>query len=611
MKRAVVVVLSCALALSAAGQRNNELAFTADPKRVDIALAHTEQAAPSYAAELAERQRASQPLFIIVPGILGSKLVNERGEIFWGEKGLLSGFHREDLELTSKPVTAEFLDEFKLLGRRDFYGRLRDHLKFSSLGGRKVYLEFPYDWRQDIRVTGRRLHEFLQSQRTTIDGRDVVFIAHSMGGLAVRSWYRDYYVQKHDDYGFLRTPRVFFLGTPHFGSASALVELVGGYGSDSGFEAITRYFMKDLNDVSFSFVSIFQLLPFTQFGVTFRSRDGQETAGVDLYSAEIWRECQWGRVLRIRQHVDEREFYENYLPPRLAAAREFRDSMLDSSVESSIPDAVCFFSDGNRETPSVLRIEQTRNGCDLKVARRSPGDGRVIAEYTPFDASPHRHSTVRRLTSDHAALPRDIAFLNYIDEMRTSTLIGAILAATPTNAVYNAFRRAGSLLPVPVDMKTVGGTEAAKILAFNRFVLVAWTGQPLSDATIAHHLYEWAKAAPDNTETALRLYALTVAFDPLGKHAVYAANSASDILLQFDRWHSAAEYSKHALSLLTTVEASDLKFASHVHENAGVAYEKTGEFTEALRQYALAASSDGRRNRINLEQKLRERRMMP
>jgi len=604
MRRTLVVLLCCVLAVSLEG----ELTFTADQSRIDQALAYVAQSAPTFAAELTVRRQAAQPLFVIVPGILGSRLLNERGEVFWGEKGLLSGFHRNDLELTDRAAKAEFLAHFQLFGSRDVYGRLRDHLKFHSLGARKVYLEFPYDWRQDIRATGSQLHEFLQAQRPTIEGRDVVFIAHSMGGLAVRSWYHEYYAQRPEEYGFLRPPRIFFLGTPHYGSASALLQLVGGYGSDSGLESITKYFMKDLNDVSFSFMSVFQLLPFTQFSMTFRSRDGQESTGVDLYSSEIWRECRWGKVLRIRQHVDEAEFYDNYLPKRLLAARSFHEAMLANS-EKPIPDSICFFSDGNAQTPAALRIEQTKNGCEVRVIRRSPGDGRVVAEYTPFDPSPHHHSLVRHLASEHGALPRDLGFLGYIDEMRTASMVGAILASAPTPVVYHGFRRAGSVLPVPAEMKDIDKPATQAILAFNRFVFASATGQPLSNQEIARRLYALAKDAPDYSDTSLRLYALSVAFHPRGEQAVYAANHLSDILLRLDRWHAALDYSEHALSLLSSVRSTERDFLSHVHENAGVAFEKAGRFTEALREYGLARSKDGKRNRTNLERKLGEQRL--
>ena len=596
---AFAIVSFCCLARPLLG----DLMFTADQKRIDQALSYVPNSA--YTTEVAKQRAASQPLFIIVPGILGSRLRNESGEVFWGEKGLLKGFHRSDLELRDKPATPEFLDKFIFLGRGgDLYGRLRDYLKFSALREQERHLEFPYDWRQDIRVTAGQLHEFLESKREVIGNRDVIFIAHSMGGLVVRSWYHEFYSRRPEEYAFLRPPRIFFLGTPHYGSAAALVELVGGYGSESNFETITKYFMKDLNDVSFSFVSIFQILPFTQFKVTFRALDGHETTDVDLYSPEIWRQCRWGNVLRDRHHVKEEEFYGNYLAKRLDAARAFRDAML-ANADIRIPGSVCFFSDENERTPAALRIRQTKSGCLPEVVRRSPGDGRVIAEYTQFDPSPHPHAEVRHLASEHVALPRDLGFLAYIDEMRTSALVDAILRAQPTSAVYNAFRRAGSLLPVPVDMKLVGTPANESILGFNRFVFAASTGQPLSNKEIAHRLYKLAREAPNYSETALRLYALTVAFDPRGEHAVYAANHTGEILLRHDLWHDALPYAEHSLSLLHTLPRTETEFLATVHLNSGVAYEKSGRFSDALRHYELAGRK-AKTNLLNLREKLRE-----
>ncbi len=607
---AVSLLLISAVPIAARQKNGTSPLFAADSARIDVALRGVDRVAPRYAADLKKLRQDSQPLFIIVPGILGSILYDtDPKKPFWGEKGILSGFHGDALEYRDTSARAAFMDNFDFLGEHDVYGKLRDHLKFYSFGAPRAHLEFAYDWRQDIRRSAADFDAFLRAHREDITGRDVVVIAHSMGGLVVRSWYYSHFARepRSEDYSFLRPPLVLFLGTPHYGSPSALVALVGGYGSGAAFETVINYFTKDLNVVGTSFYSAYELLPFGASSVTFRDKAGNEHANVDLFHPDIWQRCNWGWRLRKRLKMPPEEFYGKYLPARLNIARTFVESMVAAGDDSSKnPSSVCFYSD-DTPTPAAVRVVQTESGCEPSGDEREGGDGRVLAEYTPYETTPHAHVAVRHLAQTHMKLPKDTAFLQYIDDMRDDALTRAVLAANPSDAVYTAFRNAGSLLPVPLGFARITEPETQAILAFNRAVLNAGYPTPRTDAELAKLLYECARTAPDNSESALRLYALAIAFAPDTKWAAYGGNHLGHILVSSDRWQDALPYLEHTRAHIALIDSDAADLLPRFYNTLAVAYERTGKHNEALRHYTLAESREALKNRKNLCDALEKR----
>ncbi|AWN52183.1 lecithin--cholesterol acyltransferase [Methylobacterium sp. 17Sr1-1] len=112
------------------------------------------------------------------------------------------------------------------------------------------YIEFPYDWRLDNRVSARQLEvlvdDRLRRWREFSDNPNarVIFVAHSMGGLVAR-----YYLEVLE--GWRKCRALVTFGTPYRGSVSALDFLANGY---------KRLFV-DLTEVMRSFPSVHQLLP--------------------------------------------------------------------------------------------------------------------------------------------------------------------------------------------------------------------------------------------------------------------------------------------------------------------------------------------------------------
>jgi lecithin:cholesterol acyltransferase len=112
------------------------------------------------------------------------------------------------------------------------------------------FIEFPYDWRLDNRISAQALAELVcdrlprwREYSGNADAR-VIFLAHSMGGLVAR-----YFLEVLE--GWRECKALITFGTPYRGSPNALGFLANGY----------KRLFTDLSEVMRSFPSMHQLLP--------------------------------------------------------------------------------------------------------------------------------------------------------------------------------------------------------------------------------------------------------------------------------------------------------------------------------------------------------------
>lgn len=163
---------------------------------------------------------------VIVPGVMGSELWQGSEKIWPNLKLLIT--NPELLKLDNPHVEArDILREIVVvpgLVKLAQYSRLADYLK-EGLGyepGRDL-LEFYYDWRQDNRVSARRLGQLIEEwqQRSPDAAGPVTIVAHSMGCLVSR-----YYVERLG--GTDRVERLILIGGPHYGSPRIVSNLVQG-----------------------------------------------------------------------------------------------------------------------------------------------------------------------------------------------------------------------------------------------------------------------------------------------------------------------------------------------------------------------------------------------
>jgi hypothetical protein len=220
---------------------------------------------------------------VVLPGIMGSELVDADGRVVWGTsmgslvKGVLTGAKAikrlqlpdgiGDADAPDGVVATRLLDDIHVIpgiwsvsigyeAMTAWFRSTFDVVEPADAGpGRPANLvAFPYDWRLSNRANARRLQAvvepLLERSRAEPGHADarLVFVCHSMGGLVAR-----YYVDVLG--GHEVTGKVITLGTPHRGALNALESLVNGV--KKGFGPLKI----DLGGLARSMPSLHQLLP--------------------------------------------------------------------------------------------------------------------------------------------------------------------------------------------------------------------------------------------------------------------------------------------------------------------------------------------------------------
>ncbi|WP_197041892.1 lipase/acyltransferase domain-containing protein [Sandarakinorhabdus oryzae] len=218
-------------------------------------------------------------MIIVIPGIMGSTLVDLDGKELWGVKPgtLLTSIIRLGRNFDKLRLPSGIGDEAapdgvrpgalipiphivgKLFGTEG-YGRLvawleqRFDVRQPQDGVPGNLITFPYDWRLSNRANARRIETelvpMLEAWRKASGNPDAKFrfICHSMGGLVAR-WFTEVLGGRE------LTRQIITIGTPHRGAAEALVRLSNGF--DPGFGPIKI----PLTGIIRSLPSAHQLLP--------------------------------------------------------------------------------------------------------------------------------------------------------------------------------------------------------------------------------------------------------------------------------------------------------------------------------------------------------------
>lgn len=260
---------------------------------------------------------------IVIPGVLGSRLVNRKtNEVAWPK---FTGTNSQQLAL---PITStnfaenqddlvatEIIDRarfFQLAPEIGFYDSLLTALEQGggyrhgnfenppSDGDHDIYYVFAYDWRRDNVESARLLMQKISKLKQQLNRPDLQFdvVAHSMGGLIARyvAMYGDHDVMQDDEprpnwSGAQHIARLIMFGTPNSGSMDALSTLINGY-SVLGTNLPRLKLLDALDrDAIFTTPSAYQLLPHCGYS---RFYDGKlNSLSVDLFDVETWRKYRW------------------------------------------------------------------------------------------------------------------------------------------------------------------------------------------------------------------------------------------------------------------------------------------------------------------------------
>lgn len=279
---------------------------------------------------------------VIVPGVMGSELFLGSEKVWPDVKHLFRNPELYQLPdktpLEPRGLVQEVVIVPNLI-KLDQYNRLGDYL-VEELGYERGndLLEFPYDWRQDVRQSARRLGERIEAWDPPAP---VTIIGHSLGTLVSR-----FYVERLG--GQRRVERLILMGGPHQGVPKAAASLV------LGPNLLPFGLMGDrLRDVMATFFSSYQILP------TYPCAVDQDGKRYDLFAMDAW--------LTEAQR------------PLIAAARDFRREL---GHHSSVP-AVSIFGYG-LETITGLKLRH--------------GLGDVLSQFKLI-AEPDGDSTIPKLSS--------------------------------------------------------------------------------------------------------------------------------------------------------------------------------------------------------------------
>jgi len=272
------------------------------------------------------RARTGKRPLIVIPGVLGSQLVNyETGEVVWP-----SAFRSSDDGL-SLPVSANLTaNKDNLVARKIIdtarlarltpevyvyhellvslknYGGYRegDWSNPGADGDQDTFYVFPYDWRRDNVESARDLIERLETLKRKLNRPDLRFniLAHSMGGLVGRyaAMYGDAdlppdNVQPVPSWaGSVHINRIVMFGTPNEGSADAFSTLIEGYSVTEGLRRRIPLLNKLSREDIFTAPSVFQLLPH-RTNTRFLDENLQPVP-IDLYDPAVWRSYGWSPV---------------------------------------------------------------------------------------------------------------------------------------------------------------------------------------------------------------------------------------------------------------------------------------------------------------------------
>jgi pSer/pThr/pTyr-binding forkhead associated (FHA) protein len=273
----------------------------------------------SDALQSAGAARGHKVPIVFVPGFMGSELWRGSDRIWPAVRYPLSQpeIYRlpDTTPLEPRAVAGEVVIVPGLI-KLDRYNRVADYL-IEALGyerGKDV-LEFPYDWRQDVRDSAMRLGRAIEEW--PVRG-PITIIAHSMGCLVSR-----WYVEKLG--GRDKVGRMVLLGGPHLGAPRAVTTLVPGARLLPFGLAGDR-----LTETFATFPSTYQLLPWGNAGT---DEDGSP---LNLFDDDRW-------------------LPENSRP-LLRAARDFRRRL---GLRSSVP-AVSIFGYGLK-TMTGLRVRRNED----------------------------------------------------------------------------------------------------------------------------------------------------------------------------------------------------------------------------------------------------------
>jgi hypothetical protein len=397
------------------------------------------------------RERKGKRPVIVIPGILGSRIVNRKtGEVVWpsifrsGVDGLSLPATPDLASNRDELVAARIVETAKLAGNfgpevyvyhyliraLEDYGGYRegDWANPPEGGDQDTFYVFSYDWRRDNVESARLLVKRVEALKLKLGQPDLRFnvVAHSMGGLVARyaAMYGDQDLPpegaeaRPDWAGASFVNKIFMFGTPNAGSAEAFAVLLEGYSVTEGLRRRVHLLNKLSREDVLTAPSIYQLLPHAD-AARFLDRDLRPLS-VDLYDPAVWRRFGWSAandprfraayergVARDEEAPTSRgtlAALDAYFDAVLARARRFHEALdaRGGKVEDAPVKLFAFGGDCEETLSAPVVMQEEKSGRWVTLTRPKSlrgSDGRrlkreevVRAMYAPGDGRVTRDS---------------------------------------------------------------------------------------------------------------------------------------------------------------------------------------------------------------------------
>ena len=366
----------------------------------------------------ARRREGKRPL-IVIPGILGSQLVNRRtGEVVWpsalrstddglslpvtpdlraNHDGLVPAKIVKTARLLKYRIVPEVYVYQELIEALQSYGGYREGNWDAPTtdGDRDAFYVFAYDWRRDNVENAQLLVARVGELKRKLNRPNLRFnvVAHSMGGLIARyaAMYGDADLPQDGTSarptwaGARSLHNIFMFGTPNNGSMEAFATLLGGYSITEGLRRRLPLLNKLSREDAVTIPALFQLLPHN--GVERFLDENLKALQVNLYDPNAWRRYEWSaandadfrrRFAEGRTRGDDpprRGSLENldaYFVEVLRRAKRFHEAVVGETTEES-PVKMFVFGGDCEETLSasvILKGKDGRGWTTLTEARR-------------------------------------------------------------------------------------------------------------------------------------------------------------------------------------------------------------------------------------------------
>ncbi|MCC7165923.1 MAG: hypothetical protein IT331_25720 [Anaerolineae bacterium] len=341
-------------------------------------------------APLAAALKPPPHILVFAPGFLGSRLRDKQtGKIVWLDfstvplnplewEGWLDDLFQTMLYPNSNLEPAGLIEDVMFLPpwiKQEQYGRL---LKTFSDWGYAVdpkdpnanelnAYTFPYDWRQDQRISARQLGERIKELRALHPNKQVWLMGHSGGGIISR-----WLIEKEG--GDKLVDRLFLLASPWDGSPKAVYMLFQGMDTLFRLKFNAFNIPERTRTALQSFPAIYQLIP--QARSFLRSATGET---VDPFEGSAW--------LDDPHHIE-----------LLQDGRKFNQAL---GNHLSVKDAVAFLGRKlETTTGGIVAFDHGTRWQHIEWTDQELGDG-TLPEYSAFFADARVNAPV---VADHGEI---------------------------------------------------------------------------------------------------------------------------------------------------------------------------------------------------------------